>query len=58
MDNSELIMVLGVGLLCAGLALVLPPQWGTTPRPAWVPVLLGAVAAVAGALAFLTVLVR
>ena len=58
MDNSDLLVILGIGLTCAGLAVLLPPQFGTTPRPVWLPIVLGVAAAVAGALVFLTVVFR
>lgn len=62
MDNNDLLVILGIGLLCSGLAHLLPFTAGGlvagTARPVWVPAVLGVAAAVAGALVFLTVLVR
>lgn len=54
MDNTDLIMLAGLGVLAAGLALAIPAQ----PRAVWLPQLLGVVAAVLGALVALTVIVR
>lgn len=55
MTNAELILILGVGLLSTSLAVVIPP---VPSRPSWLPLVLGIVGAVCGALAFLTVLLR
>lgn len=55
MDNNDLLMILGIGLTCVGLALVLPVS---AARPLWLPVVLGVAGAVAGLLTFLTVLFR
>lgn len=58
MNNNDLIVLLGFGLTAAALAVLVPPNIGTTVRPPWVPILLGIVAAVLGLLAALTVLFR
>lgn len=55
MDNADLIVVLGFGLVAVALAVILPP---VPSRPVWLPLVLGIAAAVLGLLAALTVLVR
>lgn len=55
MSNTDLILLLGIGVLAAGLGLALPP-WPN--RPAWVTTLLGVAAAVLGGIAFLVVAFR
>jgi len=55
MTNADLILILGVGVLAAGLALAIP---GVPQRPVWLPQLLGVVAAVCGLLSMLLVLLR
>lgn len=55
MDNADLILLLGIGLLAAGLALAVP---ATPPRPPWLPMLLGVVAAAIGLVALLVVAFR
>lgn len=55
MTNSELLLLAGLGVFAAGLAVAIPP-WPT--RPVWLTTVLGVVAAVLGALVFLVVLLR
>ena len=55
MNNSDLILLLGIGLLAAGVGLAIPP-WPT--RPVWFVPILGVVAAVLGGIAFLVVAFR
>jgi tetrahydromethanopterin S-methyltransferase subunit C len=55
MTNAELILLLGIGLLSAGVGLSIPP-WPT--RPIWVTPLFGVIAAVLGGIVFLTVALR
>jgi hypothetical protein len=55
MTNAELILLLGIGLLAAGVGLAIPP-WPT--RPIWMVPILGVVAAVLGGIVFLVVALR
>ncbi len=55
MTNGELILLLGIGLLAAGVALAIPP-WPN--RPVWFTPVLGVAAAVLGGIAFLIVAFR
>lgn len=54
MDNADLILILGLGIACVALAVVLPGH----PRATWLPLLLGIIGAVLGLLAVLTVALR
>lgn len=55
MSNADLILLLGIGLLCAGAAIAIPPWPG---RPVWFTAVLGVAAAVLGGVAFLVVAFR
>ena len=55
MDNSDLILLAGLGVAAAGLAIAIPP-WPA--RPVWLSMLLGVVATVLGLLVFLVVALR
>lgn len=55
MDNNDLLVLLGFGVVAVALAVVIPPSPG---RPSWLPLVLGVVAAVFGLLVSLTVLMR
>ena len=55
MTNGDLILLLGLGLLCAGAALAIP-AWPT--RPVWLVSVLGVAAAVLGGIAFVVVAFR
>ncbi len=62
MNNTDLLLIVGIGLIAAGLAHLLPFTAGGqvthASRPVWLPVLLGAVAAVAGAVTVLVIAFR
>jgi len=55
MNNTELILLLGIGLAVAALGLVWPTS---SPRPVWVPMVCGVAAASLGVVVILTIAFR
>lgn len=54
MSNSDLIVLLGLGVMFTALAIAMPGH----PKTTWLPALLGLAGVVCGAVAVLVVIVR